>query len=119
MSDPLPPTSQRVEIDARELGVSLDEPTAGKPERKKASYVGAPAIFALEQACAHINAAFDKYGNAHDAIRVDEVFHRRIAAINLPRTGSVQPESRWQRCGTPHRVNRTHLANRLRSDGGV
>ena len=62
MSDALPPTSQRVEIDARELGVSMVEPTAGEPQRKKVSYVGAPAIFALEQACAHINAAFDKYG---------------------------------------------------------
>ena len=30
--------------------------------RKKAPYVGAPAIFALEQACQQINAAFDGFG---------------------------------------------------------
>ena len=32
------------------------------PETKKANYVGAPAIFSLELACQHINAAFDGYG---------------------------------------------------------
>ena len=30
--------------------------------RKKANYVGAPAIFALEEECKKINAAFDDYG---------------------------------------------------------
>lgn len=30
--------------------------------RKKASYVGAPAVFALEQACRDINDAFGGYG---------------------------------------------------------
>lgn len=30
--------------------------------RKKAVYVGAPACFALEQCCQHINAAFGDYG---------------------------------------------------------
>lgn len=34
----------------------MDEP------RKKANYVGAPQIFALEQACRTINEAFDDYG---------------------------------------------------------
>lgn len=36
--------------------------TAEAPKREKAVYIGAPACFALEQACQHINAAFGGYG---------------------------------------------------------
>jgi hypothetical protein len=35
---------------------------APEAPRRKANYVGAPAIFALEQACAEINAAFETFG---------------------------------------------------------
>jgi len=35
-----------------------ESPAPDVPERSKASYVGAPAIFALEQACQHLQAAF-------------------------------------------------------------
>lgn len=35
---------------------------AKRGNRVKACYVGAPAIFALEQACQHINKAFDGFG---------------------------------------------------------
>lgn len=34
---------------------------AAKP-RQKASYIGAPAVFALELACKHLNAAFGGFG---------------------------------------------------------
>lgn len=33
-----------------------------KPKQHKASYIGAPAVFLLEQACQHINDAFDGFG---------------------------------------------------------
>lgn len=31
-------------------------------KKKKVSYIGAPACFALQQACQHVNQAFDSYG---------------------------------------------------------
>jgi hypothetical protein len=43
-----------------------DDPRLKEPltpvRRQKASYVGAPAIFALELECKHLNAAFDGFG---------------------------------------------------------
>lgn len=40
----------------------MTEEPAPQPKRKKATYVGVPAIFELELACQEINAAFDSYG---------------------------------------------------------
>lgn len=38
-----------------------EQDTAAKP-RKKSNYIGAPACFALEQACQHLQKAFGHYG---------------------------------------------------------
>ncbi len=35
---------------------------AAQPKRRKGVYIGAPAVFALEQACQHITAAFGGFG---------------------------------------------------------
>lgn len=36
--------------------------TREKPKRRKFNYIGAPAVFALELACQHIQAAFGHFG---------------------------------------------------------
>lgn len=44
-------------------GVTQPSDESSPPDRrKKANYVGAPAIFKLEQACQHINAALGEWG---------------------------------------------------------
>lgn len=40
----------------------MQKPDPATTPRKKASYVGAPAIFTLELECKHINAAFGGFG---------------------------------------------------------
>lgn len=55
--EPLPKTRERVEFDAAEIGVG-SVLTPSPAERKKVSYIGAPACFALEQACKHLKDAF-------------------------------------------------------------
>jgi hypothetical protein len=44
--------------DAQEALTSM----LAKPKRHKASHIGAPAVFLLEQACQHVNDAFDGFG---------------------------------------------------------
>jgi|SRR6185312_1428668 len=41
---------------------NLTDASFQEPPRRKVSHVGAPAIFALELSCQHINAAFGGYG---------------------------------------------------------
>jgi len=47
-----------------------------EPERKKVSYVGVPAIFKLELACKHLNAAFDEDGG-HGCYLVGSALERK------------------------------------------
>lgn len=88
--------------------ISVEKGGAG-PKKIKAVYIGAPACFALEQACQHINQAFDSYGcyvvgsslerqDWRDVdvrmIMEDSKFHELFPNAS-PNGGSWEFDSRW------------------------
>lgn len=56
---PLPPTRERLTMDATDIGMTLKEPRPTMEPRRKGVYVGAPACFNLELECQILNRAFD------------------------------------------------------------
>ena len=81
-----------------------------KEPRKKASYVGAPAIFQLELLCKQLNDAFGGFGCYHVGssleradwrdvdvrlILSDDEFYALFPGVNRPSTGSWEHDPRW------------------------